>query len=113
VILRLTYTLPRWRGSRRASPELRKRWEGFLALVKKHEATHGRISREYARKVHDRMKKLTGTASKNCTDIGTRKTRSLRLAREDYIRRQRGFDRREGRASSRIRRLQRAVSKSQ
>lgn len=109
VILNLTYTLPRWRGSRHASPKTRKNWEKFLALVEKHEATHGRISREYARKLHARMKRLTGKVSRGCEDFGKFHSRSLRLAEKEFTRRHRAFDRREGRASSRIRRLQKSL----
>jgi len=108
LVLKLTYTLPRWRGSRKASPKLRKTWDLFYAKVKKHEDTHGRISREYARKLHDRIRKLTGRVSNGCKNFG-KKTRSLRLAQREFARRHAAFDRREGRASSRIRRLQRAV----
>ena len=50
---------PRWKGSHRSSRRFARNWEKFLTLVKKHEATHGRISREFARKLHTRLKKLT------------------------------------------------------
>ena len=109
VIVSLTYTFPRWRGNRRASAKLRKNWDKFNRQVQKHEATHGRISREYARKLHTRLRKLSGRVSKGCADFGRRSSRSIKLIQKSFFRRHRGFDKREGRASARIRRLQKAL----
>ncbi len=109
VVVNLTYTLPRWRGNRRASAKLRKNWEKFAARVKKHEDTHGRISKEYARQLHTRLKRLKGRVSRDCRDFGKRQLRRLKRDERKFHRRHVAFDRREGRARSRVRLLQRAV----
>lgn len=113
VIVNLTYTLPRWKGSRRASPKLRRNWEGFSRLVKKHEDTHGRITREYARRLHKKVLGFTGRVSRGCADFGKRSQRALKLLQKGHRARHVRFDRREGRARSRVRRLQKAVITTQ
>ncbi|MEE9314024.1 MAG: DUF922 domain-containing protein [Rhizobiaceae bacterium] len=109
VKVTLVYTLPKWRGSKRASKKLRRKWKKFNKLVQKHEATHGRISREYARELDRKINKLSGRVSKGCKDFGRRSKRSIRLIQKNFIKRHFSFDRREGRARSRIRRLQKAL----
>lgn len=109
VILDLVYTYPRWNGSRRASAKLRSAWEKFNAQVVRHEQTHGRISREYARRLHSKLLTLSGRISNKCQDFGRRSQRALKLLLNGSRKRHISFDRREGRARSRVRRLQKAL----
>ncbi|MEE9376271.1 MAG: DUF922 domain-containing protein [Rhizobiaceae bacterium] len=109
VRVSLLYTFPKWRGNKRASKKLKGNWDKFFHQVKRHEATHGRISREYARQLHKKINRLTGRVSKGCSDFGRRSKRSIRLIQKSFLNRHRNFDRREGRSSARIRRLQRAL----
>ena len=80
-----------------------------MAQVKRHEATHGRISREFARKLDAKLKNLSGKVSNGCRDFGKWSSRSIKLAQREFARRHVALDRRDGRASSRIRRLQKAL----
>jgi len=109
VVVDITYTLPRWRGARRASPKLRRDWERFNARVVRHEQTHGRISREYAREVEKQIKSTRGRASRNCKNFGKSQIRSIQRLQRGVARRHARFDRREGRSGARIRRLQRTL----
>ncbi|MDA8870689.1 DUF922 domain-containing Zn-dependent protease [Rhizobiaceae bacterium] len=109
VVLNLTYTYPKWNGSRRASPEVRKVWDNFLRQAIKHEETHGRISKDYARSVHRNFLKLRGTVSQGCADFGKRSANRLARAQARFISRQTRFDRREAWAISRSTRLQKAL----
>jgi predicted secreted Zn-dependent protease len=112
VIVDITYTLPRWTGSRGASAKVRDTWKQFNARVLRHEQTHGRISREYAREVEKKIKQARGRASRNCKNFGKRQLRSLARLQRNIRKRHERFDRREGRARSRIRLLQRSLIKS-
>ena len=109
VFVDITYKYPRWRDRNRAKPNVRKAWDAFEARVEKHEETHGRISREYARSLEKKLKTLFGRKSKGCKDFGKFSERRLKQAYVGYLKRQRNFDIREGSARSRIRRLQAAL----
>lgn len=109
VLVDITYRLPRWKGSRRASAKLRNNWNQFNAQVVKHEQTHGRISREYAREIEKKIKATRGRASRKCKNFGKRQLRSIKRLQRSIQKRHARFDRREGRASARIRRLQKAL----
>lgn len=108
----ITYTYPKWRGSKRASKELRDTWNKFMARVEKHEETHGRIFREHARKVYKLLLKMEGRASRGCKDFGKFTKRSFKLADTHHFRRHRLLDRRDSYASSRVRRLQALLLRS-
>ncbi len=112
VIMNITYTLPRWNGSRRASATVQNNWKKFNARVVKHEQTHGRISREYAREIEKKIKSTRARVSRNCKDFGERQLRSLSRLQRVITRRHARFDRREGRRGARIRMLQRSLIKS-
>ncbi len=106
VLLTLTYTYPRWRNSRRAPAKVRKEWDKFLARVVVHEKTHGRISKEFVRDLEKKILQISGRVSKGCSDFGKSSRRAIERLERRSQRRHVRFDRREGRASSRIRRLQ-------
>lgn len=112
VFVDITYTYPRWRDRNRAKANVRSAWDAFDARVKRHEETHGRISREYARSLEKKLKTLFGRKSKGCKDFGTFSERRMKQAYVAYLKRQRNFDIREGSARSRIRRLQAALQQA-
>ncbi len=112
VIVNITYTLPRWKGSRGASTKVRNNWKKFNARVVKHEQTHGRISREYAREIEKKIKSTRARASRKCRDFGKRQIRSISRLQRTIRKRHARFDRREGRRGARIRMLQRSLVKS-
>jgi len=109
VFVDITYKYPRWRDRKRANANVRKAWDAFDARVKKHEETHGRISREYARSLEKKLKTLFGRKSKGCKDFGRFSERRMKQAYVAFQKRQFNFDRREGSSRSRIRRLQAAL----
>ncbi|MEM8749641.1 MAG: DUF922 domain-containing protein [Pseudomonadota bacterium] len=109
VVLDLTYRYPRWRGSRNASPEVRRNWERFLKRVVRHEERHGAISKKFARTIHDEIKGSKGRVSRKCKDFGKRAKQKLNRAAARHERAHRRFDQRENRSSARIRRLQAAL----
>ncbi len=91
--LTVTYTFPKVSG--RLSPDLRRRWARFMAGVRKHEETHGRIARQMVRAAE---KSIAGLSFKK--DRGCRRTRAEVKKRIDRIyskheARQYAFDRTE------------------
>ncbi len=109
LIVKITYLYPRWRNSKRASKKVRRNWAKFYKSVQRHEATHGRNSRKYAKDLHARIHKATGRISRGCKNFGRSALRSIKRLERSFVRRDRRFDRSEGRANSRIRRLQKAL----
>ncbi len=109
LIVTINYKFPRWRNAKRASKKVRRNWAKFYKSVKRHEATHGRNSRDYAKKLHARIRKATGRVSRGCNNFGRTTLRAIKRLERSFHRRDRRFDRREGWAFSRIRRLQNAL----
>ncbi len=99
-MLSLTYTYPQ--PGRSMSPEMTRRWQRFMAGVKKHEEKHGSIAREMVRAAEASVKGL-----KISNDPGCRKTRVEVKKRADrvyatYEARQLKFDAREHRDGGNI-----------
>ena len=69
AVLTITYTYPE--VSHAMSPDLRHRWNRFMAGVRKHEETHGRIAREM---VAAAERNLNGLSYQR--DLGCQKTRA-------------------------------------
>ena len=111
VRLKLTYRLPRWRDAGRASPRLRSAWQRFERQIRRHEAKHGAIAKSYARDLERAYKRVSLPARGGCRGAERQLRRIERLSRA-YERRQQAFDRRESRASSRVRRLERALGRA-
>ncbi|MEL6505743.1 MAG: DUF922 domain-containing protein [Pseudomonadota bacterium] len=113
VYVDLVYTFPRWVSANKASPKVRRAWEQFYKQVERHEFVHGRISRDFGRDLHKKLLQLSGRVSNKCADFGKRQAKRINQMRTAYIKRQLRFDRREARASARVRRLQRIFLRSQ
>ena len=71
VVVKITYTYPRWRNRRRASRQVQRNWQKFMAELKKHERHHAHIVRAYAKKLHRNLRRATGRISKNCEDVAS------------------------------------------
>ena len=112
VRLKLTYTYPRWRNSRKASKRMRSSWNKFYARLQRHEKTHGRYSKDFAREVERIIRRTTGSSRKRCRDAIAKAKRQIKRAEKKWRRRHAEFDRRESKARSRIRRLQVSLMKS-
>jgi predicted secreted Zn-dependent protease len=102
-VLSITYTYPQ--PSRTMSADLSRRWQRFMAGVKKHEQKHGAIAREMVRAAEASVKGL-----KVPDDPACRKTRVEVKQRADkiyaaYEARQLKFDAREHRDGGNIDRL--------
>ncbi|MEL6947049.1 MAG: DUF922 domain-containing protein [Pseudomonadota bacterium] len=111
VRLNLTYRYPRWRG-RGASPAVRKAWKDFFAHAVRHENTHGSISKKYARRIYNELKRTTGRVSRQCSDFSSKARRKFARLSKNLDAEHRRFDRREARRWSRNVRLQRALALS-
>jgi predicted secreted Zn-dependent protease len=90
AVLTITYNYPEVTGA--LSPDLERRWQRFMAGVRKHEETHGRLAREM---VAAAEKRLTHLSIKN--DSGCRKTqaemkRRIAAVYDKYEARQLAFD---------------------
>ena len=105
----ITYRLPRWRGHRGASPRVRKAWRTFQARVKKHEDTHGRISRQYARQLERALRRVSDRVSRNCRTFASKARRTFDRIQRQANRNHARFDRRESRMLSRTSRIQKAL----
>lgn len=112
VIVNLTYTLPRWRASRRASKRVRNSWNAFAARVKRHEDVHGQISKKYAKRLYREILRMKGRVSRKCSDFGKRAARRIAKLQRQADREHARFDRRENQQRARVRRLQFALLKA-
>lgn len=58
----VTYTLPRWVDQQSAPPQLRARWERYIASLTAHERGHGAIAHEVARQIETALVGLSEPA---------------------------------------------------
>lgn len=66
IVVDVTYTYPRWRGSKSASAETRKAWKKFEKVAILHEKQHVKITRKFAKDYESALKKSRRKASENC-----------------------------------------------
>ncbi len=112
VVLNLTYRYPRWRNQRGASPRVRRAWKKFMARARKHELTHGRISKEHARQIDRTVRGFKGRVSRKCNDFAKGAKRKFARLNRQANRKHERFDRREASVRSRSTRLQIALYKA-
>jgi predicted secreted Zn-dependent protease len=103
AVLTITYNYPQVTNALPA--DLERRWQRFMAGVRKHEETHGRLAREM---VAAAEKRLTGLSMKN--DSGCRKTqaelkRRIAAVYDQYEARQLAFDEAEHSEGGNVERL--------
>ena len=109
VYLDLTYRYPRWRNQRGASSRVRSAWKRFYGRVVAHEKQHGAIARKYAARIDREFKRTRRSVRNGCRDSGNRQARRFQALVRQHDREHARFDRRESRASARVRRLERAL----
>ena len=109
IRLDLTYTYPRWKNRRTTSPALRKAWDRFMERVVVHEKHHGKIAQKHARAMEKELRKVRGSVSKKCRDFNRDARKRFARLSKRIDREHARFDRREGRPTARVRRLQRAL----
>jgi predicted secreted Zn-dependent protease len=88
--LSITYTYPQVKGT--MSPDLKRRWSRFMAGVRKHEETHGRLARQM---VDAAEKSLSGLSSENdrrCRRTQAELKKRIAMTYAKYEARQIAFD---------------------
>ncbi|SFP73661.1 Predicted secreted Zn-dependent protease [Mesorhizobium sp. NFR06] len=102
-IIDLTYTFPRRLSP--ASPALNRRWERFLAGVRRHEYTHGGIAKQMMRATDTALAGLEQADNWFCTGLRWEARRRINAIYADYEARQNAFDAREHRAGGHVEQL--------
>jgi len=101
VEVRVKYTYPRWRGSRKASNETRSAWRNFDKAVKWHEKQHVKIATEYAKDYEKVLRKMRLRTSSGCGRSSLSARIRATSAALRHNRKQKMFDRRDLRPGGR------------
>ena len=101
IIVNVTYTYPRWRGSKKASAETRKAWEKFRKVAIWHENEHVKITKKFAKNYERALKKSRRRASAECAkeSVSERFRTSYEIRKHERLHRL--FDRRDLRRGGR------------
>ena len=91
--------------SRTASPVLNKRWKAFMAGVRRHEETHGRIAREMVAAAHRSAAKVGFADDPSCRRAKAEVERRVKATYAVYEKRQLRFDEVEHRDGGKVDRL--------
>lgn len=93
VGLELVITLPKWRSGKSVPTGVKRRWTRFRQTITRHEDTHVRIARSYAKRM---ARAIAATRSnKDCRDLSRKiKTRIAKI-KVDHLKAHARFDRRE------------------
>lgn len=112
VHLSLTYYFPKWVNKNKGSKKLQKLWASFLEELVRHEQVHGRIFKDTIHQFEKELLRTTGRLSDDCS--GMVKTAQDRLNKIDARGEVRhgAFDRREKKATAKIRKLEKAIAKT-
>lgn len=94
--LHLNYTYPQVKGAMPAA--LKRRWQRFIAGVRKHEEMHGSIARQMVQAAERSVKGMTIPSDRSCGKLNAELKRRVNAVYADYERRQVAFDAREHRA---------------
>lgn len=66
IVVDVTYTYPRWIGSKNASAETRRAWRNFEKIAVLHEKEHVKITKKFAKDYEKALKKSRRKASDDC-----------------------------------------------
>lgn len=66
IVVDVTYTYPRWSGSKNASVETRKAWKKFEQIAILHEKEHVKITKKFAKDYQRALMKSRRKASDDC-----------------------------------------------
>lgn len=113
VRLELTYYYPKWSSRGRTTNAVRQAWKAFYAELVRHEETHGRIARQGAAQMKEELLKLTSDARFRCFNFRQRADQVFNRVSRQIKQRQLAFDRKEGRTTSKISRLQVALMEAE
>lgn len=91
--LSITYRFPRLAD--RTSPDLQQRWTKFLAGVRTHEETHGRIAKEMVGAAQTAVAGIANDNDPNCAKSQAEVRRRVQSVYSNYEARQRQFDAKE------------------
>jgi len=101
IIINVTYTYPRWAGSKKASAETRKAWENFSKVAVWHEKQHVKITENFAKEYERAVKRSRRKAASECTTETTGEKMRTSFAIRKHESRHRRFDRRDLRKGGR------------
>jgi len=99
----LTYTFPRRTSP--SGPALGRRWDRFMAGVRQHEHTHGRIAKQMMRATDTALAGLKQADNWFCTGLRWEARRRIDAIYADYEARQNAFDAREHRNGGHVEQL--------
>ncbi|MBZ9865561.1 DUF922 domain-containing protein [Mesorhizobium sp. CA15] len=103
----LTYTFPRLTSP--SGPVLRERWDRFMAGVRQHEHTHGRIAKQMMRATETALAGLERQDNWFCTGLRWDARHRIDTIYADYEARQNAFDAREHRDGGHVEKLVNAL----
>lgn len=95
IIVDVTYTYPKWRGSKKASKATRRAWKNFEKIAVLHEKEHVKITRKFAKDYEKALKKSRRSAKLECEkqSVGERFRTTYQIRRHERLHRL--FDRRD------------------
>jgi predicted secreted Zn-dependent protease len=88
--LTINYTYPHVRGA--ISPDLQRRWNRFMAGVRKHEQTHGRLARQMVDAAEKAVSGLSYGDDRRCRKTQAELKKRIAMAYAKYEARQIAFD---------------------
>lgn len=112
VHLNLIYYYPRWINKKKASKKLQKLWASFSRELVRHEKTHGKYFKETMRQFERELLRIKGKRSNDCVGMADIARSRLDKAYKKGEAKHTAFDRREKRASSKVRKLEEAFVKA-
>lgn len=95
IIIDVTYTYPKWTGSRKASNETKRAWENFSKVAVWHEKQHVKITKKFAKEYERAVKKSRRRAANECATESTGEKVRTSFAIRKHENRHRRFDRRD------------------
>lgn len=101
--LAIKYNYPEVSGTMR--PELERRWNRFMAGVRAHEETHGRIARQMVRAAEKSVSGVASPDDRSCRKAQAEVKRRVAAVYAEYEARQQAFDRVEHAGGGHVERL--------
>lgn len=103
VKLKITYEMPKLSSTKRVSKRQRRKWKNMYNLLNKHERTHGRYYRKFAKQVYASLLKMK--PAKTCRALERNAARLVAKLGEDDKKRNQAFDVRDRRNYRNMERL--------
>ncbi len=101
--LDMTYTFPKATGP--MPPALQRRWDRFMAGVRKHEETHGATARAMVAAAEKSITGLRSPRDPSCRSVVAQVKRRIDATYAEYEARQVAFDKREHRSGGNVEKL--------